>query len=164
MTFLLTSGSLNIRFRTVLHAVAMVSSDFPISRGPEERRLVSSGKICFAKKKTSNPNLVFCGLKLNASATVLSPKSRRQTIPTAIVKIKCFFSPMDVCTLLVRDMLPSRDMAVFCSFWLGDFNRGVACSAPPNFWTRIWLMALDPWATHNTEGGNTSANTLLLPS
>lgn len=51
MTFLVTSVSANIRFRTVLQAVATVSSEFPISRGLEERRPVSSGKICFAAEK-----------------------------------------------------------------------------------------------------------------
>lgn len=51
-TFLLTSLSANISWRAVLQADVMVSSEFPISLGLEERRLVMSGRICFAVDKT----------------------------------------------------------------------------------------------------------------
>ncbi len=51
MTLLLVSPSADIRVCTALQAVAMVSSDFPISLGPREMRLVSTGSICFAREK-----------------------------------------------------------------------------------------------------------------
>lgn len=52
MTFLPTSVSDDIRVCAVLHAAATASSEFPISWGPEESRLVSSGRICFPTEKT----------------------------------------------------------------------------------------------------------------
>ena len=55
-----------------------------------------------------------------------------------------FFLPMEVCKLLLRDMLPIRDMTVFCRLRLGDFRREDMWARAPNFWTRIWLIALEP--------------------
>lgn len=51
MTLLLTSLSSDARTRTVLQAVATVSSQLPISLGLEERSLVSSGSSRFAEKE-----------------------------------------------------------------------------------------------------------------
>lgn len=49
ISFLLLSVSAVIKARAVLHPAATVSSHFPISRGPEDKRVHSSGRTCFAK-------------------------------------------------------------------------------------------------------------------
>lgn len=72
---------------------------------------------------------------------------------SAYNNVSCFFLPMEVCKLLLRDMLPTRDMAVFCRLRLGDFRRDDMWASAPNFWTRIWLIALEPCGrrTHNKD-------------
>lgn len=52
MAFLLNPVSAKIRVRAVLQAVAIVSSEFPISRGPDTIRLERSDRDCFATEET----------------------------------------------------------------------------------------------------------------
>lgn len=59
MTLLLMSVSADARTRTVLHAVATVSSQLPMSWGLEERSLVSSGSTCLAEKKKEKEHRVY---------------------------------------------------------------------------------------------------------
>lgn len=54
--FLLTSGSAGNRTRTVLQVDAMVSSELPIARVPDVRRLASSGRSCRAGQNTWQTN------------------------------------------------------------------------------------------------------------
>lgn len=145
MAFLLTSLSANISFRTMLHAVAIVSSEFPISWGPDERRLVSWGNTCFATGKGGKK----LSISLMWNYVKLMYLQTKQTTDWAVhpLSIAHCFLPMVVWKLLVRDRLLSRNIAVFWRVWLGDFSRLDMRNRDFNLSTKTWLTALEPWNT-----------------
>ena len=71
---------------------------------------------------------------------------------TGIINDSCIFLPMVGCTLGVRHMLLSREMAAFCRPPLDDFNRGEMLGRAPNFWARILVTVMEPWKNSRTKG------------